>query len=71
MTIVARSRNPIGGSEFGRVIGACFGEHPQRTLTKLGRVRVSHSSILQKDQTERNPGRFRVLRDSLQSEDSY
>ena len=46
-------------SEIRRMIGARFGEHPQRTLTKFGRVRVSHSSILQKDKTERNPGRFR------------
>jgi hypothetical protein len=32
--------------------------HAQSTLTELGRVGVSRSSIFQKDWTERNPGRF-------------
>jgi len=38
------------------MIVAGHGKHPQRTLTKLSRIRVSHSSIPQKDKTERNPG---------------
>jgi hypothetical protein len=47
-----------GRGEIRQVIRTSLREHPQRTLTKIGWVGVSHSSILQKDQTERNPGRF-------------
>ncbi|MFM9917921.1 hypothetical protein, partial [Lacisediminihabitans sp. H27-G8] len=43
-----------------QVIGSSLGKHPQRTLTKLRRIRVSHSSILQKERAERYPGRFTI-----------
>ena len=46
--------------KISRMIGTSLSQHPQRTLTKLSKVWVSHRSIFQKNQTELNPGQPRL-----------
>ncbi|WP_221583827.1 hypothetical protein [Microbacterium sp. G2-8] len=43
---------------IGLLIGASLAQHPQRTLTELGRIRFRHSSALHKERTERNSERI-------------
>ena len=47
--------------KISRMIGTSLSQHPQRTLTKLSKVWVSHRSIFQKNQTELNPGQTKAI----------